>query len=229
MSSKSSRILVPSSGPDDWRRLLAEPEKHWARQRSARTLAHCWEDADGFPTEVRRILSQHPDLAIAEPLLILPEWKVPLPGGARPSQNDVWVLAKNQTGLISLAVEGKVDEPFDKTIGEWKADASSGKEQRFAYLSEVLGTGQPIPDSIRYQLIHRTASAIIEAERFDARLAVMLVHSFSPNNEWFEDFRAFAALFGRTAEVGCLVMATATKGLPLYLGWVHGDERYLSA
>jgi hypothetical protein len=36
------RIFVPSNGPGDWRVLLAEPEKHWARRYSARTLAHCW-------------------------------------------------------------------------------------------------------------------------------------------------------------------------------------------
>ena len=223
------RIFVPSNGPGDWRCLLAEPEKHWARRYSARTLAHCWEDTDGFPPEIRRILSQHGVLAIAEPLLIFPEWKVALPGGPRPSQNDIWVLAKSQSDLVSIAVEGKVEEPFDKTVGEWKADASRGKETRLSYLAEVLGLSEPILDSVRYQLLHRTASAVIEAERFGARHAVMLVHSFSPNNQWFYDFAAFVSLFGQTAEVDRLVTTTASKALPLHLGWVHGDERYLNA
>src|SRR4030042_2380412 len=186
-----SRILVPPSGPGDWRSLLAEPDKHWARGYSARTLAHCWEEAEGFPVEIRRVLSQHPTLALAEPLLIFPEWKVVLPGGSRPSQNDIWVLAKSQNGLVSIAVEGKVEEPFDKTLGEWKAGASMGKEVRLTYLLEILGLREPIPDSVRYQLLHRTASAIIEAECFGAQYAVMLIHSFSHNNQWFNDFAAF--------------------------------------
>jgi len=223
------RIFVPSSGPGDWRCLLAEPEKHWARQRSARTLAHCWEDCNGFPPEIQSVLSQHSALSNAEPLLIFPEWKVSLPGGARPSQNDIWVLAKGQNGLVSIAVEGKVEEPFDKTIGEWKKDTTEGKETRLNYLAEVLGLRKPVPDGIRYQLLHRTASAVIEAERLGARHAVMLVHSFSHDNQWFGDFATFVALFGQSPKVGQLVTVTAAKGLPLHLGWVHGDERYLDA
>lgn len=31
------RIFVPSNGPGDWRCLLADPEKQWARRYSART------------------------------------------------------------------------------------------------------------------------------------------------------------------------------------------------
>jgi len=45
-------IFVPSTGPADWQQLLAEPDKHWARGYSARTLAHCWEDAKEFPREI---------------------------------------------------------------------------------------------------------------------------------------------------------------------------------
>lgn len=223
------RIFVPSHGPGDWRCLLADPEKHWARRYSARTLAHCWEDADGFPVEIRRVLSQQLALADAEPLLIFPEWKVSLAGGSRPSQNDVWVLAKNRADLISIAVEGKTEESFDKTLGEWKADASRGKDTRLSSLTEILGLTAPIPDSVRYQLLHSSASAVIEAERFGARHAVTLVHSFSDKNLWFDDFAAFASLFGLTAKVDQLVSTTARNGLPLYLGWVHGDERYLNA
>ena len=222
-------IFVPSSGPGDWRGLLADPEKHWARRRSARTLAHCWEDTDGFPPEVQAVLKQHPALAAAVPLLIFPEWKVRLPGGSTSSQNDAWVLAKNQSDLISITVEGKVDEPFDRTLAEWKADASSGKEKRLTFLTETLGLTTPLPDTVRYQLVHRTASAVIEAQRFGAKHAVMLVHSFSHTDEWYDDFAAFVSLFGQEAKLGKLVSASASRGLPLHFGWVHGDERFLDA
>lgn len=178
---------------------------------------------------MRAVLKQHPALATAVPLLIFPEWKVPLPGGLTPSQNDAWVLAKNQTDLISITVEGKVDEPFDKTLAEWKADASPGKEKRLTFLAETLGLTSPIPDTVRYQLVHRTASAVIEAQRFGARQAVMLVHSFSQTDEWHSDFAAFVSLFGQEAEVGKLVSASASRGLPLHFAWVHGDERFLEA
>lgn len=224
-----SRIFVPSSGPGDWRALLADPEKHWARKFSARTLAHCWEDADAFPPEIDRTLGQRPALTGAEPLFIFPEWKVPLPGGSRPSQNDVWVLAKAGTDLISIAIEGKVDESFDKPISDWLSDPSPGKEARLKFLTEKLGLSARIPGTIRYQLLHRAVSPIIEAERLGAKQAVMLVHSFSPSNMWFDDFAAFASLFGLEAGVDRLVSTTTPSGMPLHLGWVHGDERFLNA
>lgn len=223
-----SKILVPSAGPGDWKRLLAKPEEHWARGKSARTLAHCWEDRDGrFPPEVAAILRQCDALHDVKPLLIFPEWKVPLPGGSRPSQNDVWILTKAGDGLVSIAIEGKVDESFDKTLGEWKVNASSGKQKRLKYLISCLGLTSEPPAGIYYQLMHRTASAVIEAERFGAQAAVMLVHSFGTSDVGFPAYREFCRLFGFEARVGILGTTRARNELPLYLGWVRGDERYL--
>ena len=224
-----TKIYIPSSGPGDWKALLADPEKHWARGYSARSLAHAWENSDGFPTEILNVLRQSAALRRIEPLLIFPEWKVPLPGGRTSSQNDVWVLAKSDSGLVSIAIEGKVEESFDKTVGEWKVKASKGKQVRLVYLSEVLGLSDTLPDSIYYQLLHRTASAVIEAERFGATQAVMIIHSFSPNNRWFEEFKAFVTLFKADAVIGILTTVEARNGLPLHLAWVHGDVRYLNA
>ena len=221
-------ILVPSAGPGDWKGLLAKPEQQWARGKSARTLAHCWEDCGGFPAEITTIL-RHPTLREIKPLLIFPEWKVPLPGGRSPSQNDVWVLAKAEDGLVSIAIEGKVDEPFGQTLGKWKEKASPGKKDRLEYLISCLGLNAEPPDTIHYQLMHRTASAVIEAERFDAKAAVMLVHSFSQKNAGFREYRNFGRLLG-IAEAEAGVLGTTRGGrnnLPLYLGWVCGDKRYL--
>ena len=85
------------------------------------------------------------------------------------------------------------------------------------------------PDNIFYQLLHRTASAVIEAERFGTAQAVMLVHSFSTSNRWFEEYKAFVGLFGVIAEVGRLATVCAKDNMPLHLAWVHGDERFLNA
>jgi hypothetical protein len=167
-----SKIYIPSTGPDAWRNLLADPDKHWEPKYSAYTLAHCWEAADGFPPEIIAVLNQSAMLTDLESLMIFPEWKIPLPGGNRPSQNDIWIMAKCKYGLVSITIEGKAEESFGPTIGEWKKEASPGKSERLDYLTEVLGFQKPIPDDIYYQLIHRTASAVIEAERFGAGQAV---------------------------------------------------------
>ena len=224
-----TKIYVPSTGPDAWKRLLADPDKHWATGYSARSLAHCWEGVDGFPPEITAALGQVPSLEGIRPLLILPEWKVPLPGGSTASQNDVWVLAEADAGLVSVAIEGKVDESFGEPLAVWMRDASRGKVERLAYLTEVLALPEPVPDTTYYQLLHRTASAVIEAERFKASQAVMVVHSFSPSDRWFGEFQAFARLYGAETEMGRPSTVTARNDLPLHIVWVHGDEKHLRA
>src|SRR5436309_2542925 len=74
-----ARILTFTTGPEDWRQFLADPQKHWRVGFSARTLAHCWEAADGFPEEVAAIFhgTDEPALTELEPLLAVPEFKVP--------------------------------------------------------------------------------------------------------------------------------------------------------
>jgi hypothetical protein len=63
---------------------------------------------------------------------------------------------------------------------------------------------------------------MIEARRFKTDAAAMIVHSFSPTKRWFEDFAAFAALFG-VAAVSDQLFVIPTEGVHrLYLGWASG-------
>ena len=117
-------IYIPARSADDWAQFLADPEKHWRTGYSARTLAHSWQDADGFPSEIQEALASNEYLAGLQLLLALPEHQVPLVGGSRPSQNDIWALARTSTDLVSIAVEGKVKEPFGPTMSDWLAEGS---------------------------------------------------------------------------------------------------------
>lgn len=180
-----------------------------------------------MPTDMTAVLSQVPEFNELKALMVFPEHQVPLPGGARPSQNDCWVLARTPIGLVSISVEGKVSEPFGPTVGEWLNEASPGKNERLSFLSSALGLDTQPPGQIRYQLLHRTASAVIEAKRFHARQAIMVVHSFSQTAEWFDDYKEFAALFGAQANLDTIVAAGQPDGVNLYLAWVNGDKRYL--
>lgn len=220
----TKRIFVPTSGPDDWKRFLSEPDRHWKEGFSAWSIAVRWEEAaageSGLPPEVATILAQRFELP--QLLFAVPEHQVPLPGGATASQSDVWALVRCGTALLSVAVEGKAEESFDVTIGEWRANESRGRLARLDYLVGLLGLeGKPL-DAIRYQLLHRTASALLEAERCGAANAVMLVHSFSTRDTGFDDYAAFAELFGLEAEVGRLLAVPGEGAVRLYLGWVKG-------
>lgn len=220
-----SQVYIPTSSAEQWAQFLAEPVKHWRQGYSARTLAYSWQDARGFPSEVGSVLkSAFPSVEL---LLALPEHKVPLPGGSRPSQNDIWVLARSESQLISIAVEGKVSEPFGPTVQEWQAESSPGKAKRLAYLLSLLGLPS-VSETTRYQLLHRAASAIIEAQRFNAAHAVMLVHSFSQSSEWFQDYAAFASLMGSNPAEDAMVSVGARSGISLHLAWVRGNADYLS-
>lgn len=216
-------ILVPSKGPESWRQLLADPEKHWREGYSAHALATSWEAARGFPHEIATLLGTAPALAGIQPLLAIPEHKVPLPGGSRASQTDLWVLARTDADLVSIAVEGKVRESFGPTLGEWMAEESAGKTARWSALCELLGLASNCDRSLRYQLVHRTASALIEAKRFHARKAALVVHSFSRQQDGFADFQAFARqLGGGAVKSGRLEPLGERGGIELFVGWTQG-------
>ena len=229
-----TQILVPATSAEDWKRLLVEPEKQWKSGYSAKALAHCWLSATDLPVSVRAVLdnSAFPRFHALTMLFGIPEHRVPLPGGSRSSQTDLFVLAKATTGeLVSIAVEGKVAEPFGPTVSEWlAADASapsSGKLERLAFLCPILRISEEEAQPIRYQLIHRTVSGLIEAERFNAQIALMLVHSFGRGDVGFRDFAAFAQLLGAHVEPNAMSHVGERDGIDLYLGWARGEAEYL--
>ncbi|MCA1795546.1 MAG: hypothetical protein LC660_17055, partial [Desulfobacteraceae bacterium] len=135
-------IYIPAKGPEDWARLLADPVKHWRTGYSARTLAYSWQSADGFPAEIKAAFSENEFLSDIQLLIAIPEHKVPLVGGSTPSQNDIWALARTSSGLVSIALEGKVSEPFGPTLSEWLAGGSQGKVARLAFLRRELNLNE---------------------------------------------------------------------------------------
>ena len=224
------RILVPTQSPLDWKRLLAKPELHWKSGRSAMSAASSWESADGLPPEIRAALNSGPsELRGLDLVIAIPEWEVPLPGGATTSHTDVLAVATNASGLVIIAVEAKVDEAFGPTLGEKRAEASAGQQERLAYLHQVLGLSTPLADGIRYQLVHRLASAALTATRFHAPTAVMLVQSFSQDSRWFDDFEAFASAIGTAAAKGSVAKVPSVQSPVLYMGWCSGDQRHRAA
>lgn len=222
-----TRVSIPARTAADWRPLLARPELHWKAGRSAHApLAHAWQRAaaeapGGLPSEVRAVLAQRPAFAEIRALLVVPEHVTPLPGGSAGSHTDALVLARAVDGLAVIAVEGKVDESFGPTVAEWRVDASPGKEERLAYLLGVVGLDHA-PGEVRYQLLHRTAAALLEADAFAATHAVVLIHAFGNTSTGFDDFAAFVALFGVEARPGALASVARGDGRWLHFGWAQG-------
>ncbi|MCE8509904.1 hypothetical protein KBY28_15745 [Ruegeria pomeroyi] len=217
-----AKVYVPSTGVEDWKRFLANPETQWQRGYSAMAAALSWEAAQGLPPEISDLVGGSPEL-----LLAIPEHKVALPGGRRDSQCDVFALVRVGDETLAIAVEAKVNEAFGPTIGEGMNNASEGKMERLRFICDLLGLSAPPPDEVRYQLFHRTAAAILEAQRFKTDRAAMIVQSFSRDHRWFGDFAAFAKLFGFEARPGQAMRHILPSGVPLLLGWAIGSPEFL--
>ena len=57
----------------------------------------------------------------------------------------------------------------------------------------------------------------------------MIVHSFSKEQAWFEDYTAFVAALGGSPELDRMNEVDLSDGFTLLLGWASGDETYLKA
>lgn len=224
------KFFIPTEGPEDWKFFLAHP-KQWKTSHSAKALAYCWEEANGFPESVRKVFENSGIYLFQniELLFAFPEYKVFLPGGEPSSQNDIFVLAKGNCQLISITVEGKTKEGFGNTVDKWLNEHNSkGRQIRLKFLLNKLQLSKKKVKPIRYQLLHRTASAIIEAEKLGAKNALMLVHSFSKKNppEGLNDYRKFLTLFQLEAEQDSLTGPKNIRGIDLYFGWVNEERKY---
>jgi hypothetical protein len=103
---------------------------------------------------------------------------------------------RDELGII--AVEGKVEESFADLVSDW--NTTPGKQRRLENLCDSLDLPLTQVGLVRYQLLHRTASAIYEAKRYRARHALMLVHSLSRTHRWFEDFAAFSCAMAQPSQ-----------------------------
>lgn len=163
-------------------------------------------------------MNTHNDFKNLELLIAIPEFKVPLPGGSRPSQNDIFFLASSSNGLFSFAVEAKAKEDFDKTISEWLIDSSQGKKKRLEYLCNEINIPSSNIKKLRYQLFHRLASSIIMAKKFHAKYAVMIILSFinEDTHNHYDDFQNFVEAYD----------VLSSKDIPLKLTEIDDIQVY---
>ena len=144
------------------------------------------------------------------------EREVDLGTPGRNSQTDLMVVAGLGRELAIIAVEGKAEESFTEIVS--MLNDSAGKQRRLERLCSTLHINPAQAGSLRYQLLHRTASALYEAERYRSRHALMVVHSFSTPHRWFDDFAAFSRVLQMSLDQ-CSV-ARIFDGISLCLAWV---------
>lgn len=227
-----SQLHLPIRTPEDVIPYLGSPG-HWRDGRSAKLVAEGWFSAKdrpelhGLPEMVRITLGRCPPVqasrfAEAELVDAFLERTIELGDGSTPSQTDVLAILRLSNELAIMAVEGKVNESFGPLVSEWLREAmpNSKKAARLARLSQTLGIEVSDCENLRYQLLHRTASALYEARRYHARVAIMMVHSFDPKDAGFADFARFSAAIGIVGVAATrLAGPIHREGVDLYLGW----------
>jgi hypothetical protein len=232
------RLFVPTFGPSDWRRLLANPETQWRASKSAYECAVAWEAARmtprGLPPDLISLFDSTDEFRGASLLLGVPEHQVQLPGGGHASQTDFWALIDAPIGVCSLALEAKAGEHFDDLVGDWlptpTEDATnltkrpSGKPLRLKHLCEVMELRERDAIACRYQLLHRPVAAIREAKRFRLRTALFLVHAFGDNSESWKDYERWAGFLSVTVAENSIHRLGTRDGIDLWLGWLNSSS-----
>ncbi len=210
----------PLGTPHDARAYLADPIRHWRPDHSALELATAWIGATGIPPSVAAVLASsatYADCRLVEAFFVR---EVELGTKGRPSQTDLLALVQLADGYGVIAVEGKAREPFGPLVADW--NDTPGKQARLDDLCKQLGLDPSVVGSLRYQLLHRTVSALLEARRYGAREALMLVHSFDAADSSLDDYQEFAAALGLTdAAPNAITDSTLRGDVTLRLGWVE--------
>lgn len=231
---------------EDWRQ-WAGPKKgdlHWKDGRSAKELARSWFrlQAPAPPEELRLLMEKH----FGTGILFeegKPECIIPLDDFQGEQRNcDLVVLCRTESQRIAVNIEAKVDEPFgEKVIGAYydqTLNTRSNVPKRIEQLSLALFGRKPdsVIRGLRYQLLHSTAAALIEATERQTICALFLVHEFHSSNlnleritqnvtDWISFVYAFSALESATVEKNQILGPVLVPGngrvpssIPLYLG-----------
>ena len=237
----------------DWRIAAGESDEErrskFKQGHSQYELAYSWAEAKGIPPEVRKVFDES-DYEILRGIRFCEGWvedPIPLPGPEYPKKrptnspydrgcntfNDISVLCDSDFGNVAIAVEGKVGEPFGKTVGDWLGKSRvtccwQGRKRnwrccRLQEAKEFLGLSKLSP-SVRIQLLYRAIGALGFAEQKGAESAVLLVHSFSEQDESLQDFEDFIRLFDAECDVNEAVFVGRIQGIDLYAAWVKGEQ-----
>ena len=221
----------------DWEEIVSP--KNWVPGHSAFELAHKWHMTSAFPPAVARVLcTQKPEaFAGIHPEFLIVEMPTFLDTTKAPSWTDIMVHARNKNGeRIIIGVEGKAKEYFGDPVWKWVRDnhgrdysPKQSRMNRLHYLSQVLGYSIPADSDLRYQLLHRTVATVLEGEKAEAIVDVVLVHSFEDSREdnW-NDFKAFLGILGIAAPEKNVVVGPAFLGsrlkTPTFFAWISDEK-----
>jgi hypothetical protein len=221
-----NRLCIATRGIGSWRERLACPDRQWRRRFSAFETAVSCELASrgksGVPEPIASLFrqSQYGELLL---MFAVAEHKVDLRGSGAASQSDLWAVVKTSSGMLSLTVEAKAKEPFGGDVLEqWLIAGVSQESKRNRKIRwDQVRAHLPKSDSflqVRYQMLHRCASSVIEAKRLGFQHAAFVVQAFETPEESFQDYVIFCQALKIPAKRGGM-STTSSDGVSLSVGW----------
>ena len=212
----------PLTEPIQVQPLLRDPEKHWKKGRSAYEVAHSWISNNAVPPAVAALVAKAPEWADVQIISGFFEHSTALDTMAAPSCTDMLAVCRLRDSLGVLAVEGKAGEPFGELVSVW--NTTPGRSARLDWACALFGVDREQAATLRWQLFHRTACAVKEAQRFCAPSAIMVVHDFGLEASGKDDFAAFAQAIGaEEAGVDAISKPVTVEGVALRLAWVRDN------
>jgi hypothetical protein len=167
--------------------------KQWVDGRSAIECAKAWcgNGTPAVPGEITNLLNSHPDTADARITEGTPELKVrfDLICG-EPRRADVVALCEQGDERLSLCIEAKVDESFNRLVRDILVDVvdriAHGERSRLdcrirqlaAALLPPPATGLPRLGDRHHQPLTGAAGALAHAVSVRCRRTVLVVHEF---------------------------------------------------
>ncbi|AFM14185.1 DUF6946 family protein [Turneriella parva] len=226
---------------DDWIEVVTR--RHYKQGHSAYECAHRWKNVGSrFPEPIASICRKS-RLQVLEGMEIkqlYAEFPVWLDTHSTPSKNDLMIFAEGPGNRkVVVAVEAKCDESFAQPVDTWIRTADKPvprrqrklfkgaygpverKIRRLKFLNAILSTDIGAESTVRYQLLHRTASAVLTARQTYAEAAVVLIQAFTESEGNFRDFQDFCKLLGfpkiiKNTVIGPYFTA-ASPEVPLFL------------
>lgn len=224
------------------------PPRHYKAGFSAYEIAHSWKSSSKFfPDAINEVFRtcNIPIFANLRPDYVVAEYPVFLDDTFHtPSKSDIFAFCSNFYGdRIVMAVEGKCLEPFGPRIQDWIVTSDfptarrqkmlfpesppiqPRKKRRLEFLNSLLPTKIAEDSCLRYQAVHRSASAIIEASKTSSIAAVVVIQAFRKSlDNYFDysDWLDFLGLHGcrKNKIIGPVLLGRA-KDIPTYFVYVQ--------
>lgn len=190
---KSKTIL----SVDDWTRPKDE-HVHWVDGRSAKELARAWfphgANEPKPPSGFLGLFTGVPAFSDLELTRGAPECITSLPESGGQRNHDLWVMGNAAAGSVTICVEAKADEPFDKKTIRSYYETQQAVQQKHRE-SGKSGKGSAVPDRIekllalvggdlatwgerQYQLLTAVAGTILQAKTDGSCTAALVIHVF---------------------------------------------------